>query len=187
VPGDPTERAIDALVANLDYPMYVVTASGGGERAGCLVGFASQVAISPARWLVAVSVHNHTYRVAQKSPALAVHVLRRDQMDLAELFGARSGDDVDKFSSCRWWSGPYGLPILSDCPAWTAGPVLDRVSFGDHVGHVIVPQSGGSGLEVGEGGGRDALRDADRRRGQREAGPLMRFTDVHHLEPGHPA
>ncbi len=178
VAADPSERAIAAVVADLDYPMFVVTAAGGGRRAGCLVGFASQMAISPARMLVAVSVHNHTYRVAQESPALAVHVLGRHQMELATLFGTRSGDEVDKFSSCRWREGPHGLPILSDCPAWTAGPVLQRLDFGDHVGHLIAPDAGGrGGPPVEEGGGE----------GGAGSGRLLRFSDVRHLDPGHPA
>jgi hypothetical protein len=33
-----TNRSFQALVADLDYPMFVVTTAAGG-RAGCLVGF----------------------------------------------------------------------------------------------------------------------------------------------------
>ena len=34
--------AFHSLVADLDYPMFVVTACDGSERAGCLVGFLTQ-------------------------------------------------------------------------------------------------------------------------------------------------
>src|SRR5207248_6722269 len=33
----------------------------------------------------------------------------------AALFGARTGDEVDKFTRCRWTSGPAGVPLLDDC------------------------------------------------------------------------
>ena len=40
------------LVNQLDYSMLVVTAAANDERAGCLIGFASQVSIHPPRFLV---------------------------------------------------------------------------------------------------------------------------------------
>jgi flavin reductase (DIM6/NTAB) family NADH-FMN oxidoreductase RutF len=40
------------IMGSLDYPMLVVTAAAAGERAGCLVGFATQASIDPARFLV---------------------------------------------------------------------------------------------------------------------------------------
>lgn len=41
------EDSLEALTAALDYPMFVVTVAAGGERAGCLVGFATQCSIDP--------------------------------------------------------------------------------------------------------------------------------------------
>ena len=61
----------------LDYPMYVVTAAAGEQRSGCLVGFGSQVSIDPPRWLVCISVVNHTHPVAEAADVLAVHLLDR--------------------------------------------------------------------------------------------------------------
>lgn len=36
--GEPGVTAFEALVADPDYPMFVVTAAAGGRRAGCMVG-----------------------------------------------------------------------------------------------------------------------------------------------------
>lgn len=131
------------LVAELDYPMFIVTAvAGEGEtasRAGCLVGFGSQSSIDPPRFLVCVSRRNRTYRVALRAAALAVHFVPRDAEDLARLFGGHSGDDVDKFARCDWDPGPGGLPILRACPNWFAGRVLDHFDLGDHVGFLLDP------------------------------------------------
>lgn len=38
-------------MAELDYPMLIVTTRSGGELDGCLVGFSTQCSIDPARFL----------------------------------------------------------------------------------------------------------------------------------------
>jgi len=58
-------ETFDALVGGLDYPMFIVTAAAGGEREGCLVGFATQSSIDPPRFVVCLSKNNRTYRMAK--------------------------------------------------------------------------------------------------------------------------
>jgi flavin reductase (DIM6/NTAB) family NADH-FMN oxidoreductase RutF len=108
----PTDDAFDVLVAALDTAVVVVTAAAG-ERAGCLVGFHSQCSIEPRRYAVWLSKINHTYRVALLADHVAVHPLGTEDRDLAELFGGRTGDDVDKFARCDWEAGPGGVPLLA--------------------------------------------------------------------------
>ena len=155
----------DAFVEGLDYPMFVVTAAAGDERAGCLVGFTSQVSIDPPRMLVCLSVQNRTYRVARRADVLAVHVLHPDEHELAELFGGTSGDDIDKFARCSWRAGPSGVPLLEACPRRIVGRVLEQDPFGDHVGFLLEP-SRVEVLSTGEG---------------------LSYEEVQDLEPGHPA
>jgi flavin reductase (DIM6/NTAB) family NADH-FMN oxidoreductase RutF len=64
-------EAFESLVGELDYPMLIVPATGGGERDGCLVGFATQCSIHPARFLACVSDKNRTYRIAQEADTVA--------------------------------------------------------------------------------------------------------------------
>lgn len=157
--------AFEDAVRLLDYPMFVVTATGGGERSGCLVGFAGQVSIDPGRFLACLSDKNHTYRVASAGSRLAVHLFGRDQLALARLFGEQTGDEVDKFAQCSWQPGPDGVPVLDDAIAWFSGPILERTRFGDHVGFLIEPDSG----------------SAD------GTGELITLSDVEDLDPGHGA
>jgi flavin reductase (DIM6/NTAB) family NADH-FMN oxidoreductase RutF len=130
-------EAFNTLVSGLDYPMYVVTAQTDGARSGCLVGFATQASITPPRLLVLISKLNHTLRVAERSNALAVHFLHRDNHDIAMLFGEETGDDVDKFSRCAWHDGPDGTAVLAGTRGWVVGRVLARWDAGDHVAHLI--------------------------------------------------
>lgn len=132
-------QAFEKLVAQLDYPLFIATTMSGGEPSGCVVGFATQASIHPARFLVCISDKNHTYRALQGTDAMAVHVVPRDGRALVELFGSMTGDEADKFSRSEWHEGPEGLPVLDACPSWFAGRILERHRFGDHVGHLLEP------------------------------------------------
>ena len=145
---DGAHAAFDDLVGRLDYPMFIVTVEGGGERAGCLVGFTTQCSVNPPRFVVCVSKNNRTFRVLSQASEMAVHVVPDEAGELVELFGGETGDEVDKFERCRWREGPRGLPLLEDCPAWFAAEVVDRFDGGDHVGFLLEPfaaEDGGGG------------------------------------------
>jgi flavin reductase (DIM6/NTAB) family NADH-FMN oxidoreductase RutF len=131
------------LMAQLDYSLFIVTAASGEERAGCLVGFATQVSIHPPRFMVGLSVKNRTYRVANAgAKVLAVHFVPEQAEDLALLFGGETGDETDKFARCPWRDGPGGAPVLTELEDWFAGRVLDRIGFGDHCGFLLEPIDG---------------------------------------------
>lgn len=157
-------RAFEALVAELDYPMFVVTAAAGGRRAGCMVGFATQCSMEPPRLVLCISRRNFTFGVAARAGVVVVHFLGRDDMELARLFGGETGDRVDKFARCRWHPGPGGAPVLEAGRGWVAGDVLERVPFGDHMGLVVEPFAG----HVVDAGA-----------------PQLGFQAVRDLQPGH--
>ncbi len=158
--------AFEAIVGHLDYPMFVVTAVAGEQRAGCLVGFATQASIQPRRFLVGISDKNQTYRVASDADRLAVHVLAKGDLELARLFGEQTGDETDKFAQCDWQPGPDGVPVLTGAAAWFSGRILERLRLGDHVAFLIEPDSGD----------RAAGFDA-----------VVKYSDVREFEPGHGA
>jgi flavin reductase (DIM6/NTAB) family NADH-FMN oxidoreductase RutF len=125
--------------------LYVVTVSDGQEQSGCVVGFATQCSIYPERFLVCLSKLNHTYEVASRAPALAIHLLTEADEDLAHRFGELSGDDANKFVGLEITYGACGAPVLRGARPWIAGPLVLTVDFGDHVGFVIEPtESGGT-------------------------------------------
>ncbi|MCB0950945.1 MAG: flavin reductase family protein, partial [Mycobacterium sp.] len=118
------------------------------------------------RFLVGLSRKNHTFTAAQQADHLAVHVLPRADVALAELFGSATGDDTDKFAECAWHPGPMGMPILHAAPAWFVGRIIGRFDLGDHLGHLLAPVTGAAPDELGE---------------------LVTFSDVADVTPGHPA
>jgi len=140
----PAAPIVHELVADLDYPMFIVTVAAGEERAGCLVGFATQCSITPPRFLVCLSDKNRTFRVAQDAELLVVHLVPAEAGDLAELFGSETGDDIDKFARCAWSPGPGGTPVLDACGNWFAGRILERVPAGDHWAFLLDPVAAAS-------------------------------------------
>jgi flavin reductase (DIM6/NTAB) family NADH-FMN oxidoreductase RutF len=129
------------FVATLDYSMFVVTTRASGAPAGCLMGFATQASINPPRFIAALSKRNNTFRAARQATHLAVHLIPRTHLALAQMFGALSGDRVDKFQRCAWHDGPEHMPILDDAASWFVAKIHDRFDFGDHVGHLLAPVS----------------------------------------------
>jgi flavin reductase (DIM6/NTAB) family NADH-FMN oxidoreductase RutF len=128
-----------------EYPLYVVTASFGDEVSGCLAGFVTQSSIRPVRFVVCVSKINHTFRVAERSKRLALHLLGSDQGRIASLFGEISGNEVEKFAKVNWSPGTTGAPVLSDCAAWIEGSIINRMSAGDHEAFLMTVAQGGTG------------------------------------------
>ena len=145
------DEAFQRIVADLDYPLLLVTVAAGGERSGCMVGFATQCSIHPPRYWVCISKANHTSKVAMRAESMVVHFPSAEERELAALFGEETGDEVDKFSRAAWEPGPDGVtPVLSGCRRWFAGRVLDRVDAGDHTSHLLEPFAASVGSEEGQ-------------------------------------
>jgi len=163
---DALQPTFARFVTDLDGPMTIVTVAADGERAGCLVGFATATSLRPPRFLACISRLNHTFGVAARAEGALVHVAPADRVDLAELFGGQTGDAVDKLARCAWRPGPFGAPLLDGVDAWLAGRIVARLDVGDHVGLLLDP------VEV-------AVADPP-------AAPL-RYRRARAIEPGHPA
>jgi flavin reductase (DIM6/NTAB) family NADH-FMN oxidoreductase RutF len=156
------EKALQRLAARTDAPMAIVTAvAPDGRRAGCLVGFWTQCSIHPPRVLACISKPNHTFGVATAAPVLAVHWLADDDRGLAELFGGKIGEQVDKFERCSWRPGPGGVPVLDGVKGWVAGPVVGRFDLGDHVAFVVDAETGGAGQPTASELGFQAVKDLE--------------------------
>jgi flavin reductase (DIM6/NTAB) family NADH-FMN oxidoreductase RutF len=137
--GVDVTAGFNALVGDLEYPMFIVTARAGDEPVGCLVGFATQMSIDPPRFAVCLSHKNRTFRRGHDSEWFGVHCVPADADELAELFGGETGDEVDKFARAEWREGPGGVPLLDRCPNRFVGRIVERIDFGDHVGMVLEP------------------------------------------------
>lgn len=163
------DDAYDRFATALDPAVAIVTVTDGTEHSGCLVGFHGQVSIEPRRHGVWISQENHTYGLAKRAVAAAVHLLGPRDLDLAQLFGHHSGDDVDKFADIGFSDGPLGVRVLARLPDRIAGPCARAIETGgDHALLVIEPTDVHMPDPPGDGS------------------PVIRLHDVSGIEPGHP-
>jgi flavin reductase (DIM6/NTAB) family NADH-FMN oxidoreductase RutF len=140
----------ESLTQAVDYPLFVVTAGASGVVSGCMAGFVTQSSLRPVRFIVCISKVNHTFAVAERASGLALHLLGAQQRSMASLFGERTGDCTDKFKRVQWSSGATQAPLLADCAAWVEGPIIDRMSAGDHEAFLMAVSGGGSGPHEGQ-------------------------------------
>ena len=127
------EDAFTRLMASVDPALVVVTTAAEDQWAGCLVGFHSQSSIDPQHYCLWLSKANHTYRVGLRAARFGVHFLSSTDLGLAERFGTRSGEDVDKFAGLET-DAAHGVPLLPGCPDRM---LVERIALlddgGDHV------------------------------------------------------
>jgi len=159
-------RTFDAIMGSLDARMAVVTTADARERAGCLVGFHVQSSIDPPRYTIWLSKANHTYRVGLRATHFGIHFLTTDDLEVAELFGTRTGETVDKFRDLPLGTGAGGVPVLRRCPhRLIVRRIAQLDDGGDHVCITTEP------VEEHSTGRFTPLR----------------LSDVQHLQPGHDA
>lgn len=122
----------------VDYPYYLLTVRAPDEEmSGCLAGFVTQCSIDPPNFVACISRLNHTLGVAMRSSAMGLHLLGDDQMDMARLFGEKTGDEVDKFTDVDWRIGPTGAPLLAEVSLALEGTILGHFSVGDHEAFLV--------------------------------------------------
>ena len=163
------EETFDDLMVSTDAALIVVTTAAENERAGCLVGFHSQSSMSPQQYGFWLSKANHTYQVSLRATHFAIHFLTASDLAMAQRFGARSGEDTDKFRGLDTRSTEQGVPLLSALPNRI---VVERIAMlddgGDHVGitaRVISSETTGpfAPLRLSRIGDLSAGRDNDSR------------------------
>ena len=161
-----TSEHLAAFFDLIDYPYYVVTVrSHDADMSGCLAGFVTQCSIDPPNFLVCISKVNHTLPVAEHAPGMGLHLLGKDQVDLARLFGEETGDLVDKFASVDWRLGSTGAPLLVEAAVSMEGQVLGHFSVGDHEAFLMRALRSIAGEHAG----------------------LLTYRGAPPLKPGHPA
>lgn len=143
--------AFDRLTRRIDPAVVVVTVRDGESRSGCVVGFHSQSSIEPLRYCFWISRDNHTYQAVLEADFLTAHLLGPEDRDVAEVFGAYTGDEADKWALLE--ERHLTLPASA-----VGGRIVARFDdeAADHVGIVIEPDRAAAPGRIG-----GALRVSD--------------------------
>lgn len=128
------EHQVADKLANCVYkPAWIMTSRLGDQLSGNFVVSALPLPNSdPLKLVVCVTKRDFTHGVIMESRVFALHLLRRDQIDLAVRFAYQSGRDVDKFATTPHKTGHTGVPVLTDCLGYMEFEVLETFNTPTH-------------------------------------------------------
>jgi flavin reductase (DIM6/NTAB) family NADH-FMN oxidoreductase RutF len=124
---------ISKIYAQLDPPLWLVTAADGGRCGGMIATTVTQSSIvaEMPRQLISIAKRNNTHALIEASGAFAMHLIDETQLDLVWRFGLQSGHDVDKLAGVHFRTGATGSPLLWEALAWFDCRVEARMDSGD--------------------------------------------------------
>jgi flavin reductase (DIM6/NTAB) family NADH-FMN oxidoreductase RutF len=106
---------ISKVYAQLDPPLWLVTAAHGERHGGIIATTVTQASIvsEMPRQLITVNKRHYTHGLIEGSGAFAMHLIDETQLALVWRFGLQSGRDVDKFAV---WPFVPERPAARCCP-----------------------------------------------------------------------
>ncbi len=126
---------IEQVFRLIDREIWIVTAAAGDQRGGLVATWVSQASIDKHTPSVVVGIarNHYTCELIERSHAFAVHLVRKDQMDVAWNFASGSGRDRDKLAMYDVHTEVSKSPILDDCLAWLDCQVFFCLDSGDRI------------------------------------------------------
>jgi len=124
---------VDGIFRLLCRETWIVTAAHDGQRGGLVATWVSPASIDREHPVVLIGIApNHfTAELIDGSHAFALHLLRKDQVDVAWNFAIGSGRERDKFTSLPFSCRETSSPLLDECLAWLDCRVFSRLATGD--------------------------------------------------------
>ncbi len=124
---------VSKVYAQLDPPLWLVTAAHGERRGGFIATTATQASIvsKMPRQLITVNKRHYTHGLIEASGAFAMHLIDETQLELVWRFGLQSGRDIDKFADLPFRTGETGSPLLPAVLGWFDCRVEERMDSGD--------------------------------------------------------
>jgi flavin reductase (DIM6/NTAB) family NADH-FMN oxidoreductase RutF len=156
---------IAALFHRLSYGVYVVGVAAGDRHGGFTAAWVMQTSFDPLLLALSINSNNASYELLHTGGGFTVNVLKREQLELARLFGTRSGRNQDKLAGIRWRPGRTGAPILEQALAYFDCELSGRHRAGDHelvLGRVVegkVLDPGATPLSYADTGAMDGSAD----------------------------
>ncbi|UQU67688.1 flavin reductase family protein [Couchioplanes caeruleus] len=103
--------------------------AGGGHRGFTATAFAS-LSMAPPSVLVCLDRGSQCLPAFATAPAMAIHLLRDDQADVAVRFATKG---IDKFAGLAVDRGLGGVPLLPGTLGRLECRLVRRISAGDHI------------------------------------------------------
>ena len=116
----------------ISYGLYVATSRDDSGVAAGTINWISQSSFTPPLIMVAIKADGALHRAIAASRKFVVHVVAKDQKELATAFFRGAELSGDRLNGYRIETSPNGIPLLTDPPAWFECRVVNDVRGGDH-------------------------------------------------------
>lgn len=117
------EAALKAIFRNHASGISLITArTASGEPIGFTASSVTSLGSNPPLVSVNIAQGSSSYPHLQIGSKLALHTLDAETLNLAKRL---AGDKKDRFDGSEA-DGPFGLPILEECPAILIAEVIHR-------------------------------------------------------------
>ena len=122
------------VLKDLSYGLYVMTSLCDEQMNGQIVNSVNQVTSEPVRLAVTVNKKNLTHDFICESKLFGISILNETTpMSFFELFGFKSGREVDKMSQVRHMKGVTGCPVVHEnALSFVEAVVFKEVDLGSH-------------------------------------------------------
>ncbi|WFE28191.1 flavin reductase family protein [Solwaraspora sp. WMMD791] len=111
----------------------VTAVTAQGNVAALTVNSFTSVSLRPAKVLFCVTSSSSSFATLVAAERIAIHILSRDQEDVARRFATSGLTGTEKLAGVSWAPGPDGVPVLTGTPAILAGRRDHVITSGDHV------------------------------------------------------
>jgi flavin reductase (DIM6/NTAB) family NADH-FMN oxidoreductase RutF len=116
----------------ITYGLFVATSRDDSGPAAGTINWISQSSFTPPLIMVAIKADSALHRALAASRKFIIHVVGKDQKELATAFFRGAELSGDRLNGYRIESRPDGIPLLADAPAWFECRVTSDVRGGDH-------------------------------------------------------
>jgi flavin reductase (DIM6/NTAB) family NADH-FMN oxidoreductase RutF len=116
----------------ISYGLYVATSRDDEGVAAGTINWISQSSFTPPWVMVAIKADSTLHRAIANSRKFIVHVVGKDQKELATAFFRGAELSGDRLNGYRLESRSDAIPLLTDPPAWFECLVTNDVRGGDH-------------------------------------------------------
>ncbi len=103
----------------------VVSSLAGGERHGLTANSLASISLEPALIVVTLNNASRTYGLVMQSRILGVTILAQHQVEIAERFAGRLGEEHDRFEGLQTFTLKTGASFIAGGLAFLDCEVLD--------------------------------------------------------------
>jgi flavin reductase (DIM6/NTAB) family NADH-FMN oxidoreductase RutF len=116
----------------ITYGLFVATSRDDSGPAAGTINWISQSSFTPPLIMIAIKADSALHRAIASSRDFIVHVVGKDQKELATAFFRGAELSGDRLNGYRIEERPNGIPLLVDPPAWFECRVVNELGGGDH-------------------------------------------------------